>query len=395
MKIFLLFSVTLVVVSSLVGCSKQRGLRHQVRDSSVPLVIELCVFDDQEEQSRMEHYVGSARVNRNESNDSLKNAAIGRGNHRKLEGAKIHPVKFGDTTEKDSSFALAYQVPDGFALGNRKSSVPILMPLLYRHSGWGFVAPEDYEKDHAEFKLFLSKLENRISVLDLTYARVPVTFYGSFKDLRRVRSMAMPWGGVDLARDQFAFPPELEELTLYNSRLNGFFTDNHSHLSKLKTLTMSGCWIDADFSFVPFAAPEGFDSSNTFLPFSKISRQLEKIEFLNCDNRSVASLLFLRWDRLKTITIMRNFHYPRQDGIEIENYLVQSLINTYIDNFPNLTKIVIGYHDMDSMVPAWPRVATDDSFEKNRRWVEIKKDLERQMPDTPFQIDIVGPDGTP
>ena len=166
-------------------------------------------------------------------------------------------------------------------------------------------------------------------------------------------------------------------------------------LGKLRNLILFGCWIDGDFSFPPFGAPKGFENSKSILPFVSISHHIETIEFLNCDNRSVASLLYLRWDKLKTIKIKRSFNYPQQDGIEIIDYIILIIVNNYIERFPNLDKIVIGFHNMETMIPSKPELVKDISGKRIERWVEIKKVLESQTRNAPFQIDIVGPDSVP
>lgn len=375
------------------GCSKSsneysRPYDGADRDPNKALMIELRSFDERMAESRLKNFVGSVRLDRSQSFDKLKNRALGANDSDAFEELSICSAFFPGAEKGVPQYALTRRLPSEIGWNKAMLSFPTSMPLIFKHDDWGFTSSDQYQKDHQRFGAFLSALSDDIELLDLTYFRVPRTFFGAFKGLSKVRSMAMPWGGVDLVNNRFEYPSNLEEITLYNSRINGLFSDSSSDLENLRKIVLSGCWIDADFSYPPFAAPADLEKSIVSFPFANISHQIEAIDFVNCDNRSPLSMLYSRWDKLKSISIQRSFQYPRQDGIEFLDYTIIMILNNYINNFPNLEKITLGFHDMHQMVDV--RIPEEENARAVKRWIEIRQRLEVVARNASVHVEVLG-----
>ena len=321
-----------------------------IRDPTKILTISLGPFDEQEERSKVGNLLGSVRLDHLSSNEELKRRAVADGKFDLFENIAICPIVFPESETSSGRYALTRRRPIEEDWNDYLSGQPTNLPLILRHDDWGFTTAEQHGEDHLDFRNFLSNLSNEVEAVDLTFFRVPERFSGDFSGMSNVRFMAMPWSSFDVASRQFKYPKSIEELTFYNIKLNGLFSEGDYDLENLSKLVLNGCWIDAPLSYPPFAAPEDFNRG--VLPFGDVCKTIKSVDFINCDNRALLSMLYFRWDSLQSISFRRSYLYPRQDGIELFDSIIWMMIENYVNRFPSLEKISLQFGDLDQMVSA-------------------------------------------
>ena len=130
--------------------------------------------------------------------------------------------------------------------------------------------------------------------------------------------------GVDFTSKQLKFPEEIEELKLYNIRVDDSFQERLGGLKKLKKLTLVGCWVDENIS-MPALGNRYMKSINegaraerwekALNPFKGIHETLQTVEFIDCDRKITMLLTYYEWPKLTDLAVSRSQEYPSHDGV--------------------------------------------------------------------------------
>ncbi len=325
---------------------------QETRDPERPLTVHLRQVDESDLELRSEIYVGALEVDRQSPVDLIDDLSLCQNAKFALHALRFYPIK--NLNSSETSYALSSAITLADWKHKIFSFAPTSLPLILQHQepNWYYTNRERFDEKHLIFDHFLSRVSNKIDALDLRYFRVPSTHKNSFKDFEKVTTMTMPVFARGQLLKEFHYPPNLNDLTVYNSVINSFLSENAYGLGELKVLRLYGCWIDEDFSYVPteYLSRSEVKSVSSLIPFKKISRQIEKLEIVDCDDRTFDALLYLPWDNFKSLSIIRSFYYPVQDGEVTFESLCFNLLGSNIEKFPKLDTIIIGSYDMETAI---------------------------------------------
>jgi hypothetical protein len=151
----------------------------------------------------------------------------------------------------------------------------------------------------------------RLVELDLTHALLVRSTYQILADMRNLRKLAMPMKSACLQDDELVFPTSIEEMVIYNARIDAKLGRKFKDLKNLKKLTLVSCYFDLpkmpdSFGYLKplktrTGAPgEEGESLPEYDPFGYVRPHVQELVLLRGTNGTVP--LNYVWDKLSSIT---------------------------------------------------------------------------------------------
>jgi len=269
------------------------------------------------------------------------------------------------------------------------------LPLAFGdYPVWGFEDEESHQWYRDNLQEYLELAEERVLVADFTYSRLQESYYWTISKLQHLKSLTLPFHGIDFSSKEIEFPKSLERLVIYNVRIDGNFGRKIMHLDSLKELVFIGCWLDTHATH-PHWGNDRFTKLNDPIhsafdppvhPFDGIHANLVSLTFVDCDKKLLMATDYYTWPKLNELEVARSFEYPSEDGIMDELIYLklkpEDSPHIHKDYFQSLSKFIyrdpsLGKHLTEFQIKSLERLQKEEpdffvSFDKGfKDWTDV------------------------